>query len=463
MWAVAETVCSALILFLSYRIVVHRLGLGSLGIWSLVVATTSFVRVVDPGTSAGLSRFVAVANARSRPSEIGNFFIAALISTFVFYAILSTLAYWPLRYALRLALSGPEFLVAQDLLPYGITSFVLLNCYIAAAAALVGLQRADLRSKIVISCLFIQLVFVLLLTPINGLEGFAQAQILQYVFGIFVSYLVSVHQMRGHFALWPLFKLKKTAFVELWLFGIRLQSISVISFLYEPVSKFVISSVGGAETLGLYEMALKYVVQVRQLALGPTTILMPAFAHVNVRAPNELTALYRRSLAAAVIVGSALMAAASISSPILSVLLFNYVDRLFVIFVAILSAASFVTIVSSPASNLAVSKGLLKGNFWGTVVASCGAPLLAFTFGKFFGSVGAVSSAVFALGVGNFLSMTINAYSTGMRHWPQTSDIAAFMKRDLIRLIPFAATAGKCPMTKKVAIKSERERGTKWV
>ena len=55
-WAVGEVVISGLVLFLLYRIVVATLGVEALGVWSLVMATTSLARFADLGAAAGLAR-----------------------------------------------------------------------------------------------------------------------------------------------------------------------------------------------------------------------------------------------------------------------------------------------------------------------------------------------------------------------------------------------------------------------
>lgn len=443
LWAVLEVICSALFLFIVYRIVVQRLGVGALGIWSIVLATTSLVRVVDPGTSAGLGRFVAVAHGRRQASDIGDYFVTALVFTLAFYVGLATLVFWPLKEALRFALSGSDLETAQDLLPYAMTSFLLMNFNGAIQGTLAGLQRSDLKSQIVIVSLVIQFLLVVALVPGSGLKGLAQAQILQYSLAITAGYFIAVRHIRGRYALWPPFTWKRGKFSELWSFGLRLQAISIISFLYEPASKFVISSVAGVETLGLFEMAQKFILQVRQLVAGPTTILMPAFARVNDRTPNELASLFRKSLAAAIIIGSSLMGAAAMFSPVVSTLLLDHVENQFVIFVMILSAGWLVNIIAAPAYILAVSAGSLKWNFWGAVATSAGSPLLALTIGKLFGPIGVVSSTVFALAMGSLFSMIMNCRHSKMPILTKLSDLRDFIICDLFRLIPFPVSARK--------------------
>jgi O-antigen/teichoic acid export membrane protein len=299
------------------------------------------------------------------------------------------------------------------------------------------------RSKIVIGGVVVQFFLVIVLTTKYGLIGFAEAQNVTYGFGSIVGYLVTVRFIRGSFGLWPPFSVSSATFAELWSFGLRLQAISIVSFLYEPLTKFVISSAGGVEVLGLYEIAQKFVVQVRQLAIGPVAVLMPAFAHVSDRAPDRLVLLFRRSLAAAIVVGLTLMGGAALCAPIVSILLLGHVDETFVIFASVLSAASFVNIAASPANTLAVSLGSLNWNLWGAAVTTVGSPLFALSIGKEFGPIGVVVAATLAFVAGNILSMIMNTRRAEMPSWSRPVDIANFVRNDLVNMLTVAARGKK--------------------
>ena len=436
-WALLEVLCSALVLFFIYRIVVHKLGIGALGVWSITLATTSLVRVVDPGTTVGLGRFVAVAYGRQQTSEVGGYFVTALVSTLAFYTVLSVLVFWPLLKALPLALAGQDLVTAQNLIPYVMVSYLMMNLNSAVQGTLVGMQRSDLKSQIVIVFLVVQLILVFALVPGNGLKGLALAQIFQYFLTIIAGYLIAVKQIQGRYAWWPAFVWNNKRVFDLWSFGLRLQAVSAVSFLYDPVSKFIISSVAGVETLGYFEMAQKYILQVRQLVVGPMAVLMPAFAHINDRAPNELADLYRKSLAAAIIAGFLMMGAAAISAPVVSVLWLGRVEALLVIFVLILSAAWFINIVSSPAYVLAISLGFLKWNFWGAALTFVGSPLLALTIGHLFGAIGVVSATVLGMAIGSLFHMIMNCRYAAMPVLVRISDLREFIVNTYARLTPF--------------------------
>jgi O-antigen/teichoic acid export membrane protein len=190
-------------------------------------------------------------------------------------------------------------------------------------------------------------------------------------------------------------------------------------------------------------MAQKFVLQVRQLVVAPTSILMPAFAHIKDCVPKELSTLYRKSLAAAIVVGSLIMGASAIVSPVVSILWLGHIERLFVIFVTILSVGWLVNIVASPVYVLTISVGLVKWNFWSAVITVTGSPLLALTIGQRFGPIGVVSATVLALAVGSLFNMIMNCRYAAMPVWTRLSDLRDFIIFDLIRLFPFSVGGRK--------------------
>src|ERR1017187_500234 len=55
----AQVVVSGIALFVLYKFIYRTLGLGTLGLWSLVLATTGITRSADLGLAGSLGRFVA--------------------------------------------------------------------------------------------------------------------------------------------------------------------------------------------------------------------------------------------------------------------------------------------------------------------------------------------------------------------------------------------------------------------
>jgi len=427
-WGVAEVIVGAACLFILYRLVVLHLGVGALGLWSIVMAMTSLVRIADPASVVGLGRFIALAHGRGEIQKMGDYFITALLSSLALYALLCALAFWPLWKALSFSVAATDLERARDLLPYAIASFLLINFVGIVQGTLAGMQRSDQKSKLAIFCLILQLVLALVLIPVHGLSGVAEAQIAQYCVGATIGYFLVLREMLGRLCIWPPFRWRLSALREIWAFGIKLQALSIVSSLYEPLSKSAISSIAGIEALGVYEMAQKVTAQARQLALGPATVLMPAFAQISVQAPGNLEQFYRQSLTIIFALGGAIMTGVALSSPLISFLWIGRIEPWFVIFACAMCVCWFANIAGAPSSSLAVARGYLRWNFWGAMVTAATAPLLAALVGQQFTPPAAGLGAILALGLGSLLSLVMNCRAAKLPAWVTVEDLHALGK-----------------------------------
>jgi len=417
-WALAEVTISSLVLFLLYRIVVKDLSVEALGIWSLVMATTSLGRLADIGTAAGLGRFVAASRAKKEDDKAIDFAETALLTNLILFLGIAAIIWAPAYYGLSLMTNGESLIKARELLPYALISFILMNVTAAATGALVGQQRSDQRSMVSIASLFVQFSVALLFVPRHGLPALAWAQTAQYLLIICICWGLF---LRNHFGIWT-FRLptrwRPDVFKELIGYGVKLQTLSVVSFLYEPTVKFLMSSLGGLEALGFYEMAQRLVLQVRQLVVMPNQTLVPGFAHLNECEPKKIEPLYHRAMALSIVFGLPLLASVAVTSPLICAVWVGHLESLFVIFTILLSVGWFANLLAAPAYLLGVALGRLKGNLYGTIVTTVGAGLLSFFFGHFFGKFGVAVSAMAMLGAGSLLTMAMNCRTLQVRIFP---------------------------------------------
>lgn len=425
-WGLVEIVTSAAVLFLLYRLVLVRLGLQSLGIWSLVLAATSLVRLGDIGAANGIGRFVAIAFNRDQTARALDYIETAAVTTATLYAGISVVLYWPLCHLLPLVMAGSSVDVARTLLPYALLSFTLTNVNGTIAGSLMGLQRADLKSATTLVSLLIQFVLAAVLTRSHGLIGLAIAQISQNLFAVIVGWFLIIRQMNQPFRL-PL-SWNAPIFRELLGFGMKLQAASLLSFLYEPATKFVLSSVGGLGAVGVFELSQKLVQQVRQLVVGPTQILMPAFAKLHDQGGNEVAALYEKAVATSLLTGLPLMTLVAAASPIICWVLMGHIDDRFVVFTVLLSAGWFLNLLAAPAYVLGIGTGQVGWNIWGHVVTSLAGPGLGLAVGQVAGAIGVVASAAGMLAAGSLFSMIMNCSTQSCSPLPRRGALSESAK-----------------------------------
>src|ERR1700735_2163480 len=102
-----QVIASAGTLFFLYRFLIRAIGVQRLGIWSLVLATTSVVTLANQGFATSVVKFVAKYAALGRTADLSALIQTALISVGAALAILSLALYpgaiWILKAVLPLA------------------------------------------------------------------------------------------------------------------------------------------------------------------------------------------------------------------------------------------------------------------------------------------------------------------------------------------------------------------------
>jgi O-antigen/teichoic acid export membrane protein len=421
-WAIVEVAASALVLFFLYRVIVGQLGVKALGIWSLVLATTSLGRLADLGTAAGLGRFVAIAGARQEKDKTVVYVETAIITNLLLYSVIALALWAPAFYALSLTTSGEVLGTARALLPFSLLSFVLIGVASATTGAIVGQQRSDQKSMIVIVGLVLQFLASLALVPYAGLRGLAWAQIAQYALVISLGWILFLRNYRGSWTFRLPHRWHREVFRELIGFGAKLQAATIISFLLDPTVKFLMSTYGGLEALGFFEMAQRLVQQARQIIVMPNQVLMPGFVHLMETQPQRIEPLYHRTMTLSLVGGFGLLGSVALASPIICYLWTGHVTAIFVQFTVILAASWLANLVAAPAYLLGVASGRIGGNLRGLLVSLTGTLVAGILLGRSFGGIGIAIGAGSMLALGSLFSMYRNCHMLGLRPLPGIRD-----------------------------------------
>lgn len=434
-WNIAEVLVSSIVLFVLYRIILMKLGPSALGVWSLVLATTSFARLADLGAASGLGRYVAVSQARAESDGAnGAAFIyveTALISNALLYVLLAGVMYWPAWWALGSVTEGDATTVARQLLPYAIAAFVMQNISNVVAAALVGLHKSYRKSQLMLFTLSIQaLVSVAAIRPL-GLSGIALGQIVQCLLLLLLGWVAVVRLTKGRFQFIVPYRMAMGPLRDLIGFGARLQGLNIAAFLFEPLTKFVFAAVGGVGALGMYELASRGILQVRQLVVAPSQNLMPLFAAQFHTEPESVRPLYERALITMIVGAGASMAVMSLGSPIISYIWLQRVDPLFVILSFVLASGWLCNMISAPGYLLGVSTGMLRWNIAGGLLSTLLGPTLGAALAQLWGGTGVAVGAMVAMGLGSLTTWFLNCRALRIPILPSIGSWSAFLRRIL--------------------------------
>jgi O-antigen/teichoic acid export membrane protein len=420
-WNLAEVAGSSVVLFVLYKLILKHLGVSALGIWSLVLATTSLARVADLGAAGGLGRYVALAHARNEAGDEALSYVeTALIANAGFYILLGAVLYYPAWWGLGLTTQGAATVEARALLPFAIGAFVLQNVANVVTAALTGFHKSYQKSALTLLTLLVQATVALLTVQTIGLRGVALAQIVQYALTIIFGWWLSCRAAGASGIRLP-YQIRVSALRELMGFGLRLQALNISSFLFDPFTKFAFSSVGGLQALGMYELASRGILQVRQLVVAPSQNLTPLFAAAQHQNPDDIRTLFERALATIIVAAGAAMLVMGLGSPLISLIWLRHVDHLFVLFSLLLAMGWFFNMISTPGYLMGVGVGCLRWNIVGSLVSTLGSPALGVALAVPFGGLGVAAGAMIAISAGGVVTWLLNCRSLAVPPLPSKS------------------------------------------
>lgn len=422
-WAILEVIGSALTLFLLYRVVLEILGIEALGIWALIMATTSLGKLADIGTSAGLSRFIALAQAKNELSKEVDYCETAFLTNLVLYSCIALLLWIPAYYGLEHVM-GPDVLQqGRELLPYALLSFALMGVSQVITGSIIGQHHSDQKSIIILAGFLVQFFMAALLTANYGIIALAWAQITQYLLVIISGWFVFLH---NHFGRW-VFRLplrwRFSTLKELLSFGLKLQTVTVVTLLFEPIIKFSMSAWGGVEAVGFYEMALRLIMKVRQLIIMPIQPLVPSFAHLAQVSPKKIGSLYYKTMSLIIGIGVPLLLSIILVSPLISFIWIGHIEPSFIFFMNILAIGWLVNLLVAPSYFMGIGTGYVKGNFWGACITTVGGLIFAYIFGYMAGSYGVALAAGTMLAAGALTTQRMNCRVAKLKGFPYSKKV----------------------------------------
>ncbi len=401
--SVLQIVVAGATLFILYRFLLKILGPENLGIWSLVLATTSVTQVANLGFPGGSVRFVAKYRARGEHGPACGIVHTAAISIGAVLALVLTLGYPALRWILGLAVPPRALPVALELLPFSMASLWLASVASVFQGGLDGCDRYDIRNILQMSAGLLQLVLCIALARQYGLIGLAYATIILNTLVLAASWFLLRSVLPGLSVLrggWD-----AGLFRELVGYSSRFQFISLVGLLNDPVTKGLIGRFGGLATLGYYDMASRLVLQARGLLVAANQVMIPRFASLWETSPGAVRSTYIESYKLLFFVATTVFAALVVFMPVVSVVWIGRYEPLFILPGLLLAGGYFVNTLNAPAYVLGLGTGDLKWNVISHVAIGVLNAGLGFVLGSAIGGGGVVIGWAVALSAGSCLVM----------------------------------------------------------
>ncbi len=418
-WAIAQTVISAGVLFFLYRFLLHELGAAKLGLWSLILASTTLAKIGELGFSNATLRFVGRYVGAGQPQEAAEILETALLSISLPFLILAALAV-PL-----IGLILPWFVPAEHM-PEAlvIVPWAMLALWLGVTGGLVqsaidGSGRMDQRSMVLIATNLLYLAGTVVLVPVLGLRGVAIAQALQA--GVALALMWWLARRRLKALPWLPVRWRKNRFTEIAGFALTMQAGSVAGMFMEPITKALISRFGGLEFLAYYDMANQVVSRARSVLISGFQAITPEFAIARDEAEHRK--LFLQSQRKVIDMGMPFMALVMLAFPVLSVLWIGHSEPAFIISGQILGLTCMAVTFLMP------SYFFLTGTGRGLPVAIAqsaslaGTALLGWAAAQLHPQFGPIVGAALALLLGNIYMYVVTAsqlfQSKGGHPFPQ--------------------------------------------
>jgi O-antigen/teichoic acid export membrane protein len=354
-----QVIIVGLVYFFLYRILLVKLGVKLLGVWSLVIATSSIANLANLGFTSGLVKFVAEYNAKEEFVKINKFLFTSFLFILVFFSLVIFLIFLLATFYID-KIVPPEFVkVTLSVLPYSLVCLLINSLGGIFTSALEGFQKNYIRNLAYIFTSAGYFILAILLLPDFGLKGLALAQIAQALVILFIAF----YQVKK---ICPGFRIlhwdwDRTVFKSLFNYGYKFQIISILQMLYEPVTKILISRFSGIATLGFYEMASKFVSQFRAIISTMNQVTVPVVAHYSHTDKTAIKYIYKRSMSFIVSLVFPLVAGIVLFIPHLSVLWIGKLEPVFINSSYILSFSMLINVLNAPAYFNSLGEGKLNG------------------------------------------------------------------------------------------------------
>ncbi len=396
-----QTIVIGGVLFILYWFLLNTIGVEQLGIWSIVLATTSVAGIANLGLSASVVKFVAKYIARGEEKTVANVIQTSAVSIGTFTGLILLIAYPFASWLLSLIIPVANLKDALSILPYALLSLWIMVIGSVFLAGLDGYQRIDIRSMLFIIGAILHLILSILLVPVYGLIGLAYAQVAKSFVMLIGSWFLLKQCLPSLSVI--SFRWNRKLFKEMMGYGLNFQAISVSQVLYDPITKALLANFGGLVMVGFYEMASRMILQLRALIVSVNQVLVPVVADLQERVPSVIRNIYKNNYRLMFYVALPLYSIIIAFTPLISEIWIGHYEPIFVIFTILLAVSWFINALGAPAYFFYLGIGELKWNVLGHITIALMNIALGLMVGYILGGIGVVVAWILSLIVGSLM------------------------------------------------------------
>lgn len=376
----------------------HFLGAGLLGFWAIILSISSFGAFLNSGICVAVIKFIAESDGKDEFAIRKTIFSSLTISLAltVIASIVLFLTYFVYFY-FQPSYEGYSWSLyaCGAIIVFILTSLsnIILNFFD-------GFKLTYFKNTIIIITTIFYLSASFFFLQHFALVGFITVLIMQnvlvIVFGLFVL------NKRKHFIFSFKYFDKKHA-KELLHFSTKVQYITLIGFVLDPLTKGLLKHFGTYSNVGVYDMANKLVLQVRTIIVNLNQLLLPYFSKSADGAGQNnkyiYVTIFKLLLRPVIWTFISLI----IFSRFFSFFWLKEYNTEFVFYIIILSVASLLNVLSTPSYYSSLGQGKLRSLLKIHLIMGFLNLLLGFTMGYFLSAKGVAGAWAIALATGSLL------------------------------------------------------------
>ncbi len=409
---VVQMLFGAIVVFVLYIYINNQLGVEQLGVWSVVLATTSATRLADLGLGGSVTRFIARELARDETERAREIIDTAAITLIVATGVLLPLLYPMMVNVLDLVFFGEHLGIARELLPYAFVSLWLNILAAVYQGGLDGCQRMDLRAAIVSCGQVLLLVLAFVLVPRYGLVGLGVAQVANGVV-LLVAGTLTLTRIVPTLSSIPR-RWRARTLREMLGYGVNLQATSILMILFDPMAKLLMARYGGAAAAGIFEVANQVVLRVRGMIVAANQAIIPRVAYLTETQPELLATFYKRNVSLLVLATLPLFALVFAWGAGLCSLLIGSHEREFVTVLGMLTLGWAANTFAGPAFFTNMGRGCVGWNVLASATMSVLSGVLGWLLGIRYGMYGVTVAYVTGLIGGSTLLIVAYQRRSGL-------------------------------------------------
>jgi O-antigen/teichoic acid export membrane protein len=396
-----QTLFITALTFILYRLMLDRIGIDNIGVWSLVLSSVNIVGVGNFGISSLLTKFVAEYTSTERWEDLHGIIGTSLTIVFGFMLLISVVFYvlFSLIIASLFSHETAHMAVAQQLVPYAIGSLLLNFLAVALTSCLEGVKKIYIKSLITSLSFVCYFIACYVLMQHFGLLGLAYAQLIQAVVLLLMALMAThyfIPKLRLHRLVFQRDKIK-----IVFQYGANLQIANIAQIVGDPLLKTLMSKFGGLTATAYYDMAQKVSGNVRNLLVNANQAVVPEFAQRQ--ALNDLEGikkLFTRNQNLIFSLCAVVFCAILGLSNVISFLWLGHVEGIFVYILCFVTFGHWLNALSVPAYFLYLGTGDLRHNTRSAVLIVLTYGVVGSTLGYFLGMQGVLIAWVCGCAVG---------------------------------------------------------------